>query len=484
MSGIKAVAGMAAATLTLIFAAGSAQAVTYCVHQPAQTCPVGQTDVGADLQAALTAAQASGEADSIEILDGTYTGPFSYATLAPAGGLAVIGTGDEVILTAAADEGVGVINLSGVNPVSISHVEIEVPGGNLTLPNSGLTISGSGEPSRVVDDVSVTLPVAPGGPTFGISVHRGIVRNAFVNGPLPAVNPGGLQIGIGGSAGTVIEDSVSQSLMPVAMSGGGTIRRVDTIGGLGFWLSGAAGGGPVTIEDSLWRSITGSVTGTGLLAECGDPGVIQVTARNLTLVNETAQGNTVEAVCEHAGQSAGVDLRSTIAVGGAASLAAVGIAGTANIDVAYSNFTPAPTQSGAGSAVTQGPGNLNLAAPGFAGVLEFQLAPGSPMIDAGDPAGLAPGESTTDLERKPRITLQSKPASCPQEPPTGRRDIGAYESPEIPIPLNAVPCPPKQLRPCKKAKRKSKKRLAADAKKKKKKKKKCKKRKPKKKGKR
>jgi hypothetical protein len=66
--------------------------------------------------------------------------------------------------------------------------------------------------------------------------------------------------------------------------------------------------------------------------------------------------------------------------------------------------------------------NNTSAPPGFLdpGARDFRLAAGSPLIDAGDPAGLAAGEPTADLNRSPRLV--DGDGDC-----TARQDMGAFE---------------------------------------------------------
>jgi hypothetical protein len=76
--------------------------------------------------------------------------------------------------------------------------------------------------------------------------------------------------------------------------------------------------------------------------------------------------------------------------------------------------------------------------PGFVGAGDFSLASDSPLIDNGDPAGLADGESATDLAGNNRLVRMTASNGCVILP--ARRDIGAYET-QGPTPVGSSPAP-------------------------------------------
>ncbi len=84
---------------------------------------------------------------------------------------------------------------------------------------------------------------------------------------------------------------------------------------------------------------------------------------------------------------------------------------TSSISTDYSDYPETRTGSGTITEAHQ----LNVD-PGFAnaGAGDYSLAAGSPLIDAGDPAGIVAGESLTDLAGNPRLAGP-------------RLDIGTYE---------------------------------------------------------
>jgi hypothetical protein len=122
--------------------------------------------------------------------------------------------------------------------------------------------------------------------------------------------------------------------------------------------------------------------------------------------------------------TASVSFRNSIAVGYGHTF---DTDSTSSISTDYSDYTG--TRQGAG-AVTEAH-QLNVD-PGFvnASAGDYRLAAGSPLIDAGDPAGPTVGESLTDLAGDPRVV-------------GGRLDIGAYEfQPPPPPPATKDTTPP------------------------------------------
>jgi hypothetical protein len=400
---------------------GTAGAATFCVHQPSAGCGPGQVDKGADLQGALDDALASNGPDDVLVGAGEYSGPFAYGG---AQAVNIRGAGDSTVLRAPNANGTTVLDTGiGGAASSVSNLRIDVPVGNTSMTNLGLQSRGGA--SRV----NVVIPANLTGFAIGVQMASGSFARGSVTGPTQEF-PGYYAIALAGGldAPILVEDSTFQGFEALALTGAATVRRVSAVARTGFqFQSENPAGGVFLIEDSVWRTPPGAVDGVGLHTGCGSNVDLQVTARNLTLVNgATGSGFNygVAAICNLVGRSASVDLSSSIVLGSGQSLRALANGGPATVDVAYTDYDPTKTEVvGATGAIDAGPGNLNVP-PGFAGPADLSLLRTSPLVNAGDPAGVAAGESLTDVAGRPRIAF-------------GRRDIGAYEL--QPLPPTAPP---------------------------------------------
>ena len=145
-------------------------------------------------------------------------------------------------------------------------------------------------------------------------------------------------------------------------------------------------------------------------------------------------------VHDSSGDSATVNVRNSIFRNFAESISrsATTSGGSANVNVSYSDMDlihtiNTPNTNGATGDINIGSGMID-ADPLFTNPTggDFSLKAGSPALDAGDPAGLLPGDSATDVLGAPRIS-------------NGRQDMGAVEFQVIPPP--APPAPPAPLAP-------------------------------------
>lgn len=411
-----------------LVAAGSATAATYCVHQPADPCEAGEIDQGASLQSALTGALQQPDADLIKIGPGTFTGPFVYSG---SGAIEVAGSGPSTVLTAPAANGVIVLDLAlGPGARSLHGFTVAVPGGNTTQNNIGIWARAD------FDSVAVTMPPAPTGATFGVTLFSpASFSHGSVTGPPVTAGPpvGGIGTAPFQPGGVTVSDTKVVADEAISAGADTIIHRVDAYGFQGFKFQSDGPVGTNSIDNSLWRSPPGVDHGVGLAAGCGNGASLNVVARHLTLVNTGTDpnSNTVVSTCNLPGKSSAIDLHDSIVRGGVASLRVNANNGPATIDVSYSDFDPAAViEFGPeGAAITSGAGNVNVD-PGFAAADDFRLRADSALIDAGDPAELAPGESTIDLAGAARV-FDARGAGP-------RRDIGAFEwSP--PPPPSATP---------------------------------------------
>jgi hypothetical protein len=94
-----------------------------------------------------------------------------------------------------------------------------------------------------------------------------------------------------------------------------------------------------------------------------------------------------------------------------------------SVETDYSDYAGPVVENGSGGAGTVTENNHLDVDPGFANAAggDYSLAPTSPLVNAGDPAGPVAGDSLTDLAGNPRVF-------------GGRLDIGAYELQSLPPP--------------------------------------------------
>jgi Ca2+-binding RTX toxin-like protein len=216
--------------------------------------------------------------------------------------------------------------------------------------------------------------------------------------------------------------------------GGATVADTTVRADIGVDGAGAVEPGPVTLRRSVVQAPFGNeaiVLGSGanvledslVVAEAGADGVqvtgsgVSAEVRNLTVIGKgAANGFDVDG-------AATTTVKSTVVRGFATAIVR---AGSATVSTDYSHVE-GPVAAG----VTQS--HPVSGGPGFADEAggDYRPRDDSPLIDAGDPAGLADGESPTDLAGAPRIV--DFRGTC-----TARRDVGAYERQAGPRPPRAV----------------------------------------------
>jgi hypothetical protein len=150
--------------------------------------------------------------------------------------------------------------------------------------------------------------------------------------------------------------------------------------------------------------------------------------------------------------SADVDIRNSILRGFAKNFVRFGNSvsghdGTANIEVAYSDYDSSISKDdngGPGTLNDTSPGGNTSADPGFLSATDFHLAYNSPLIDAGDPAspdltGFEP-DSTLDFDGLPRKVDGEADG-------VARADIGAFEFQQTPPSVTNATVTPTTVRP-------------------------------------
>jgi hypothetical protein len=222
----------------------------------------------------------------------------------------------------------------------------------------------------------------------------------------------GTAVRTGGTPKVTLSDIDASGSRSVNASGDTDIDRIRMSGLYGILVT----DGDVTVDDALLLT-----DGAGLGAESAGngPGANpNLTLRNATLVG-TGGAPTGLSANTVTSSNAAMHVRSTTVTGyGHSAERYATSTGTATFDAVYSNIDPAATFP---AGIAAGTGNVNVA-PGFADAAggDYQLRADSPLLDAGDPAALAAGESATDQALHPRVVEGDGVVPA-------RRDIGALE---------------------------------------------------------
>jgi PKD repeat protein len=388
---------------------------TGCVNAGSLTLQTALNDAGADLSNA-----------TVKIAAGTYTCPAGGFTVYSGDDTTVdvvgAGTGQTILTCPAnfniADNEIAVLDADGA--VNVSALTIHEPAG----PNEwGMMVSGG-----TVDGIAVDSDAAATG-AFGIVLFSGTLRDLSVD--LPASQD---DIGIEAEGGTIDDADVSTGGTAIYPSGTTVITHSTLKAPWGVWTDGGNSGGTPDVYDSLIELEPGVAVGEyGLVANSQNPGAAApaISGRNLTIVGGDAGSVGIAAIAGFTDQTSSITLSDSVISGPATALERSAVTGgTANLTASYDDY-PAGTYTGTGAGSTTesdvlhaGPDFLDPATGAFA------LAAGSPLIDAGTPGGLAPGEPATDLAGDPRILAGN--GTC-----VARRDIGAYEYDPTTLPATA-----------------------------------------------
>ncbi|HEY1595103.1 MAG TPA: PKD domain-containing protein [Thermoleophilaceae bacterium] len=400
----------AAVAAMLAIGTASASAATFCVNSPPGCSGTPETTIAG----AIADAAGSPGLDEIQI-----AGDHTY---------------DENGLAANAG-----------NPVAVAGVDVNATPPTITDDMSSMNpMLDLGDTGSTATNVAFAMPAGAG--NFALSLSGPSASNITVTGPAVDVHASGVELLGTGSVlsdstvtlaasptanatqgfnlsgdGEVVRDSTFQAASPGFIEGGSGTRvtRVTAVGPQGIEQQGGAGN---VIEDSL-LVVKGDVgfNGFGLLV---DPnlGPTSLTANNVTVVDGGAHGSTQAAgaqAVEGSGPGSSLTLRNSIVRGfDIADLRKDG-ADTA-LDTDYDDWGTSNAADGA-SPVVRGPHDVDVD-PGFANAPggDFHLVAGSPLVDAGDPAGLAAGDSATDLYGGDRLAAGL--GGCAYV-----RDIGAAE---------------------------------------------------------
>jgi hypothetical protein len=419
-------------------ATSSAGAATICVAPATGGCTVTQPDIVSAVSYA-TSPSAPGH-DTLKLGAITYTTPVSIPPGADVT-LAGAGPGSTSIAPPAPAPAVPIVDIEDAGS-SIRDLSIKIAG---SFANKGLGLAGTADNVSVSADPAANGPIGVAGPAIP-GPNSGLFRNGTVELPMTS-SSGGTGVG----SGVNVEDSTIQA--PLGATGNTNIRRSKILAAIGVGSSPnflIITPGPATqnIESSVIKvqsglappynqaiGINSRVTSFAAITTASN----SVVARHTTIVGDGSPASVGLLAAGMTGitgtAGAGIEARNLIVRGFETSIARTGVAfspstgpsifdSPANVAIAYSDFP-------AGAVLETGPGSITRsnnidADPKFAEG-DYRLAPGSPAIDAGDPAGLAAGESSTDRDGHARIADGNGDGSA-------ITDMGAFEAPTPPPP--------------------------------------------------
>ncbi len=415
--------------LAAMLTAAPAQATTFCVptFDPAR-CPNDGLNVAqANLETAMQSDASDGEADTVVVAPGTYTDPESFDT-AGSDALTIEGAGaggaadpTATRLTTSSTGNIYVVNLAAslARDVVMRDLTVVVPP---SLPdNQGAALQIADDTLERVD-VEVANPYSdamPSWPEGGAykegtiyPVGNGVVRTAIGTGNVAF--PGQVSV----EDATLVEPLYGiwgqHPEIPASVERT-TIERPSQVAVL------ASEGGQVTATNSVVL-VDGSIT--ALDAAANTAADAEVDADHLTIVQEgPASGSAAGSSASSTGKSTMLVENSILRGFGVPYSRVSTGGGEADLTIRYSNseLGEGGPDSGPGT-LDVGTGNID-ADPLFAGAapygspIDLELQPGSPSVDAGDPA---PGGATTDFLG----------AARPQDGDgdgTAIRDQGAFE---------------------------------------------------------
>jgi hypothetical protein len=387
----------------------------YCVV--GQNDPCSGTKLG-DLQTALDAAAVDNLPDRIFLAAGTYNAPVQGFIYDPAGGgpVEIDGAGDGQTILAGANGAYRTLAVFGGSATSVHDLRVVMPP---NAPTDAQALRTNG----VVKNVSVTENSAQqqNERTGVVLTGSGVFEHGFIALDTHSTTRGALVVGGGTLRATTIFASRGVTI------GGGTIDR----------MSIGANSAGVEIEHGTTK-ITSSVVRTfgdgsvGVAAAAALDGDVQLEIDGVALngPDNPTSGTAIELDNAYVPMAkADAVVKNTVIRSYPSTLWAGGYApGHAHIAISYSDYDSS-TKTAAGAAGTIDESNVSYVGNvGFFDLESLTPGPDSPLVDAGDPAT---GQGL-DVAGNPLVTDGNGDG-------VARRDIGATETPGVPLKPPALP---------------------------------------------
>jgi hypothetical protein len=375
------------------------------------------------LAAALRAARTSAGEDVIRLAAGTYAQPVSAVGEADTG-VTLAGAGSAATVIAAATSDAPLVELgSGGGTMALEDLSVDATGAGPQAPALRARLSALAlRRVRIVQTGAKQAPALDAdaaGLTLTLDAVEILADTQTTDGAVGALNAGGpltirdstiTHTAVGDSAAvyargpTLIQRSTLSHGSATPSPAGYPLRLVNTADALS-----------ASVESSLLRGgISGARFDVGTAAS-------RIAVRGTTIApGAGSTGYGVDARSNVTGSTATVTIDSSLLLERSVR--------QGNGVVASCTFTNLPASGSSGSPVcptTPGNANGNTRRTSAELALDGELVPqpGSPAIDAGNPAGVAGGESASDRLGRPRAGASTD--VCDAGP--GRRDQGAFE---------------------------------------------------------
>ena len=407
-----------AAVAVAVLGVTDASATTFCVPSFHAGCANDGFNVAqASLETAMSTNASDGVADTVKVDGVELTDADSFN---PSGSdqLTVEGVGAATRLTSSSNGNLYVVNLANggnTRAITMRKLTIVVPAS--MTDNGGAAAQLSGDRLESVDIESrnpgaSALPSWLGGGTFS----GGRIYSAGAGSFLTSI-----RADANATAEVTIEGVVIDHPLGVAIVSAGATAPI-TVRGVYIKSPGQGGitssAGTIHVENTVIES---AATTSAIYAFAGGSAASTITADHITAVSAGGNASALESQVA-VGQAGNASLTVTNSILRGYANAYLRSAptnspnGNADLTLRYSNFHVSGSEVNAGDgSLTASTGNID-ADPKFVAAGDYMLLPGSPSIDAGDPAaGL-----TTDFLGAPRPVDGDAVAGA-------IRDQGAYE---------------------------------------------------------
>jgi uncharacterized cupredoxin-like copper-binding protein len=369
----------------LAFASASASAATFCVNGPLGCTGAAESTIAS----AITAAAASPGRDQIQIA-GNHTYDEDNLLVADGNPVDIVGVGSPQPVITATSSPDTLLEVDDTTS-TVANLRFSIPGG---ASDAGLAMAGTLA-------TGINVAAVGGAPaSIGISIFGDGTTLANSSAVLPLSNNNSVALSIAGNNELVRDSSFTGSgASQISAGTGARLSRVTLTGSDGLEEDGGTGG---VIEDSLILVSGDNGFGdNGLVVAPSGVSPVSLTARNVTVIDAGGHGATsaigaTSLVGDPSNGPATLTLRDSI-VRGFPTVDLHTDGPGASIDTDYNDWGTNDSAHG-GTPVGRGAHDVNVD-PGFVNAAGggFQLTPGSPLIDAGEPGVLQAGESATDF---------------------------------------------------------------------------------------